>query len=756
MKARRRQWGTERSTVPLPAFHPRPGVGALVRARLALWLTVALWLVYLIAAVITIVRGGAGADVWQVLMTLSYVVVISALTFSSAMYLLARSGAIARFNAHVRTPRRRLDEFFSREHPALTVLIPSFAEDPELVRKALLSAALQEYPELRVAVLIDDDPETEDTEARARLEHTRALPDEIERLLSGPAEHAHRAWRAHLRAIESGEATTSAEWTRVADAYESAATWVRLTAAEEPRENNIDVFLSDTVLGTLAADLQATADAAAQAAVSESAPDLERATQLLRRLVWIFSVRVSLFERKRYASLSHEPNKAMNLNAYLALMGGRYDEVATAHGTVLVPASPDEKASVEIPAADYVLTLDADSILLPEYAVRLVYHLEQPENARAAVAQTPYSSFRGAPTRLARLASATTDVQHVIHQGLSAYDAAFWVGANAVIRRAALDDVRVVEQRDGLEVEVFVRDSTVIEDTASSIGLLAHGWSLYNYPERLSYSATPEDYGALVVQRRRWANGGLLVVPWFFSIVRARRHSDAPMRLSSVLLRLNYLASIAWASAGLVFLMLAFFLEDRVVTPWMFLIAIPYFASMAADLRSAGYHRRDIVGVYGLNLLLLAANLSGMIASIRQALTGIKSPFVRTPKSARRTVATIPSIIVPVAIVAVSTATVWRAVTVEAWSTVLFAGINAVTAAAALILLVGLGNAVVDVWLRWTDWLWVTPRRVPSAESSAPDWQRTLDEGELSAPHRAGRAHRAATTPSSAPEKVAA
>ena len=48
-----------------------------------------------------------------------------------------------------------------------------------------------------------------------------------------------------------------------------------------------------------------------------------------RRLVWTFRADLSSFERKRYVSLSHEPNKAMNLNSYIGLMGGSYREVQT-------------------------------------------------------------------------------------------------------------------------------------------------------------------------------------------------------------------------------------------------------------------------------------------------------------------------------------------------------------------------------------------------------------------------------------------
>ena len=64
--------------------------------------------------------------------------------------------------------------------------------------------------------------------------------------------------------------------------------------------------------------------------------------RLYRRLVWTFTVRVTSFERKKYVSLSHEPNKAMNLNSYIGLMGGHFREAAGArrHGAGGAP-SPD-------------------------------------------------------------------------------------------------------------------------------------------------------------------------------------------------------------------------------------------------------------------------------------------------------------------------------------------------------------------------------------------------------------------------------
>src|SRR5699024_10213890 len=115
-------------------------------------------------------------------------------------------------------------------------------------------------------------------------------------------------------------------------------------------------------------------------------------------------------------------------------------------------------------------------------------------------------AYPGSATRLERLAGATTDVQHILHQGMTRYDATFWVGANAVLRKAALEDLETTDRSDGIEVHRYISDRTVIEDTESSIDLTVRGWRLHNYPERLSYSATPPDFGSLSVQRQRWAN----------------------------------------------------------------------------------------------------------------------------------------------------------------------------------------------------------------------------------------------------------
>ena len=48
---------------------------------------------------------------------------------------------------------------------------------------------------------------------------------------------------------------------------------------------------------------------------------------------------------------------------------------------------------------------------------------------------------------------------------MSYYNATFWVGANAVIRRDALEDIVEKQTVGGFEIRTYVQDRTVIEDS---------------------------------------------------------------------------------------------------------------------------------------------------------------------------------------------------------------------------------------------------------------------------------------------------
>ena len=726
---RRRQIGSERRRDPLPTVHPRPSDHKITWARLAIVLTVVAWASYVVS---TIVRQfiDEGADFRFTMEAISYLIVVTFLTFSALMYLVARLGALERFRKHVRVPRAELDRHFSGHGSSMTVLIPSYAEEPTVVRQTLWSAALQDYPGLRVVLLIDDAPFPSDSAVAARLDATRALVADIGAALRGPAD---RFRAAELEFLSRGPSSwvSPDDVHRLVDLHVTAAQWLDRMATNEPKADHVDEFFVEQVLGGLSGEFWLIAQALVTAVEQDEAPSRERMLELHARLARTFAAEVTVFERKRFASLSHDANKAMNLNAYIGLMGGKYRQEETPIGTVLRRVDESRFGDLEVPDSEYVLTLDADSLLLRDYCQRLVHLLEQPENARVAVAQTPYSSFRGAGTRIERLAGATTDIQHILHQGMTYSGATFWVGANAVIRKKALEDIVEVEQLGGFEVRRYVQDRTVIEDTESSIDLGSHGWTLVNYPERLSYSATPPDFGSLIVQRRRWANGGLLILPKLVRQVADRRRAGLRVSLTEVALRVNYMASIAWASFGLLFL-LAFPYDSRLLSPFVLLAALPYFISMASDLKSMRYKYSDVLRIYGFNLILLPVQLAGVLKSIQQSITGKKIPFARTPKVKNRTAAPIPYVVTPYLIVAFSLFTLWRDVNEQNWGNAAFAGFNAILAGWAILSYIGIGNSIVDIWIGATGWLFIerpTPARTASVPSTELDWRAALYNG---------------------------
>lgn len=728
LPAQRRQWGTELIRPPLPAVEPPASDLRMWMGGLAIVATVVAWIAYLVATIGSQMLDNGRHDTRFLVAAVVYGGVVTLLTFSALMYLVARQGAQYRSRQHARVPRVDIDAHFTGSQDSITVLVPSYREDPNLVRGTLISAALQEFPNMRIALLIDDPPNPPDAETTALLQGARELPAQVSQWLAEPKQRFTDALTEHellASATAAGNATPE-ELRAIAAQFAWAVDWLTAESIAYPRTTTPECFLADEVLGGLARDFKETQQALEAAAEHVAVISVDRVTHLYRRLAWTFQAELTSFERKQFASLSHEPNKAMNLNSFIGLMGQDYQRVNTPAGELLVVAEDSESADLSIPNSDYLLTLDADSVLLREYCLRLVYYLEQPGNERVAISQTPYSAFRGARTRLERMAGATTDIQHIVHQGLTYYNATFWVGANAIIRKAALDDIVEVEYSGGREIRRYIQDRTVIEDTESSIDLIAHGWNLYNYPERLSYSASPPDFGSLVVQRGRWANGGLLVIPSFNRYRRAQRRAGQPLRWSETALRLNYMGSISWASFSLLLLLLYPF-DGALLSPLVFLAALPYFLAMASDFKMLGYKRTDMLRSYGFNLILLPVNLAGVIKSLQQAASKSKTPFARTPKINERTAAPAIYIVAIYLILALSAYTLSQDYLTNNWTNGLFAGVNTVLSAYALVMFVGIRNSLVDIWLGLWNWLHVPVKDPGTAVvDTSVDWQSVL------------------------------
>jgi EAL domain-containing protein (putative c-di-GMP-specific phosphodiesterase class I)/cellulose synthase/poly-beta-1,6-N-acetylglucosamine synthase-like glycosyltransferase len=664
---------------------------------------------------------------------------VTTLSASTVGYLLSRLGFFYRARAYHRASRVVVEDFFCRDAPSLTVLVPAYQEDARVVRNTLLSAALQEYPDMRIVLLIDDPSEPRTRMAYDLLTAAESLPKEIQELVAGPAARYAAALARFDEKYLGKDQIDSDAVGNLALEYEAAASWVDDLATSEDVVDHADAFFANEVLRKLAEELAGLGSALRDAEAEGVSFSRVRARQLYQRLAWIFQAELTSFQRKRFVSLSHEPNKAMNLNSYIGLMGGSYREVLTPDGPALVLAS-DGNGDIAVPDPDYVLTLDADSVLLPEYCLRLVHLLEQQEYRKVAIAQTPYSAFPGSATRIERMAGATTDLQHIVHQGLTYYDATFWVGANAVIRKKALDEIVQTSYSGDWELRTYIQDRTVIEDTESTIELGIRDWQLYNVPERLSYSATPPDFGSLCIQRRRWATGGLLILPKLHRQRRARKARGDRTRFGELFLRWNYMASITWSSLSLLVL-LAFPFNATLISPWLFLLPLPYFLAMASDLRYCGYKRTDVVRLYGFNLILLPVNLAGVVATLVQAITASKASFARTPKIRDRTVTPFIFLAAPFLLAGLSGFTFLYAYEHARRQNMAYAALNVLLILYAIIAFIGVRNCIADTWLHAKQLLYKpavprSRRRVLRRKKTAalpvvtPNWRAVLHAGD--------------------------
>ena len=575
--------------------------------------------------------GPDGVSIKKIVLVIVFSLVILSLFYGNIVYQLTRVGQIERHMSQSDDETDLEDLHWADRAPPLTILIPSYKEQIPVVMQTVVSAALAEYPDRRVTLLIDDPPACSGANHLA-LCATRELVTELNEFFRKAAARFGAAFRAHDERARSGPLVLARELQILAGLYDEAALVVesigrRYAELSQPAFAHADELFAREIIDRLVREHRERAERL------RTGPEIGEALvgREYRRLANLFAVPIHSFERKRFGNLSHAPNKAMNLNSYMGLIGHAFRISKGTDGVPVLTESPAAEADVVLPAADYILTVDADSIILPDYILKLVSIMEADRGI--AIAQTPYSAYPNPPSVLERVAGATTDIQYLVHQGFTAYNATFWVGANAVLRRAALDEIRTVAEERGHLVPIFIQDKTLIEDTGSTIDLVARGWRLHNHPERLAFSATPSDFGALAIQRSRWANGGLIIFPSLWS----HGQSSGAGRLET-LIRSHYLLSPALANIGLLLLLITPFGREF-SNIWFPIAAAPYFLLYGLDLKRSGYQWRDLLRVYALNQVLIPVNLAGVYRSVEQMVTGRKSPFARTPKIDGRTAA---------------------------------------------------------------------------------------------------------------------
>ena len=183
--------------------------------------------------------------------------------------------------------------------------------------------------------------------------------------------------------------------------------------------------------------------------------------------------------------------------------------------------------------AEFVALFDADHVPLPGFLDRLMGHFADEKVAFVQVPQEFYN-VDSIQHRWDRRGKRIWAEQYlffsVIQPGKDAWNAAFFVGSCAILRRRALDDI------GGFPT------GSITEDMLTSIRLHARGWRSVYHREFLAYGIAAQTLAPFAIQRQRWGVGNWQV------FARAN-----PLFLKGLTLpqRLCYLASMIYPLEGL-------------------------------------------------------------------------------------------------------------------------------------------------------------------------------------------------------------
>lgn len=270
-------------------------------------------------------------------------------------------------------------------------------------------------------------------------------------------------------------------------------------------------------------------------------------------------------------------------------------------------------------SADFIVTLDADHVPMPDLIDRLLGFFTDPTVAIVQANQDFYNfdSFQHATNWAEQAAWQQQELFfNVIQPGKDAYNAAMYCGSPAMLRRSALAEV------GGFATE------TVTEDMHTGLRLQLRGWRVIYYNATVARGLAPQTFSAYNLQWHRWGLGAMQVL---------REEKPLFRRGLSLGQRISYLASFYfyWTSVQKLFYLLvpAF----CVLTGLFPLVAEPrtyldhFVPYLLANLAVTAVFQGGFMGFIRTERYNLV-KLSGMLHS----LTGLwqkKASFTVTPKA---------------------------------------------------------------------------------------------------------------------------
>jgi cellulose synthase (UDP-forming) len=378
------------------------------------------------------------------------------------------------------------------------------------------------------------------------------------------------------------------------------------------------------------------------------APNIARQTRLARLNAPPVAIYIATYnesaaiieETVTAVTLLDYPNKAVYLNCdhqspeQAALVA----DIARRHGVHFIHRTPNtgfkagginafiNRLGRDLPAADLLCILDADSVPTPTFLREMVPYLQ--DDPRLAFVQAPQYYGNGAASPVAAASATQQSVfANFISEGKQESDAMFFCGTNVVFRLAALRDI------GGL------RTDSVTEDYATSMLLHRRGWRSQYCNAAYVAGVGPTDLGAYWTQQSRWSVGNLESCRAALPQILFGRGFSFPQRWEYLLSGTYYLVGVNTVVTMIApTLYLLFNIRPLLMSPIVYVIAyLPnvilanwfYFATMA----QRGFTTRQLFRAQCLTFITFPVFVGSAVA----ALLGRKRAFAVTPKGAGAT-----------------------------------------------------------------------------------------------------------------------
>lgn len=179
--------------------------------------------------------------------------------------------------------------------------------------------------------------------------------------------------------------------------------------------------------------------------------------------------------------------------------------------------------------APFVAIFDCDHAPSPEFLERTLGYFIDPKVAFVQTPQDFYNtnSFQHRGSQLTREAwHEQTLFYRVIQPGKDRWNAGFFCGSCAIMRKAALDDI------GGFAT------GTITEDMHTSLRLHKNGWDSIYHSEALAFGMSPATLEQYDTQRLRWGRGAMQV--WLKEGMLLRGKLSLPQRLAYFMSTITY------------------------------------------------------------------------------------------------------------------------------------------------------------------------------------------------------------------------